>query len=261
MTTDTISGMTQKDKLHEYYLKRRAAMGADEIRKRNRESYLKNREKTLASQRTYYRNNSAKVNARVRAYHKRRPDVKQKAIENYRHRHPERIRASTKSYRLKNGNLHQKNWAKRNRDRIRARRQSQREKWVNYNREWRDKNRSKINALRRAFRINNVEICRTREVIKASKRRAIKKKAELNPASIKQFIVGVRSMQAVACFWCKDKIAGKDCHIDHIIALSRGGKHAVENLCVSCEPCNLSKGPKSLQDWNLVKPDPQLVLI
>lgn len=38
-------------------------------------------------------------------------------------------------------------------------------------------------------------------------------------------------------------------HVDHIIAVSRGGSNAFDNLTTSCAPCNQSKGPKPLVDW------------
>jgi 5-methylcytosine-specific restriction endonuclease McrA len=40
-------------------------------------------------------------------------------------------------------------------------------------------------------------------------------------------------------------------HLDHVVALSRGGADAVHNLLPSCAPCNMSKGAKSLADWVL----------
>lgn len=37
--------------------------------------------------------------------------------------------------------------------------------------------------------------------------------------------------------------------IDHIHPASRGGSDAPENLTVACEPCNRSKGAKTLAEW------------
>jgi 5-methylcytosine-specific restriction endonuclease McrA len=45
------------------------------------------------------------------------------------------------------------------------------------------------------------------------------------------------------CHWCRKRCA-KDFHIDHIVALARGGLHEARNLCISCPTCNLSKGAK-----------------
>jgi 5-methylcytosine-specific restriction endonuclease McrA len=38
-------------------------------------------------------------------------------------------------------------------------------------------------------------------------------------------------------------------HIDHIVPLSRGGRHSIGNLTGSCAPCNLSKGAKFITEW------------
>ncbi|MEU0245146.1 HNH endonuclease [Streptomyces sp. NPDC006235] len=38
-------------------------------------------------------------------------------------------------------------------------------------------------------------------------------------------------------------------HLDHVVALSRGGADAAHNLLPACAPCNLSKGAKSLAEW------------
>jgi 5-methylcytosine-specific restriction endonuclease McrA len=35
-------------------------------------------------------------------------------------------------------------------------------------------------------------------------------------------------------------------HIDHIIPLSRGGRHSIGNLAPACAACNLKKGYKYL---------------
>jgi competence protein ComEA len=52
------------------------------------------------------------------------------------------------------------------------------------------------------------------------------------------------------CAYCS---ADGACHVDHIIAVSRGGSNAFENLTTSCGPCNQSKGPKPLVDWKASK--------
>lgn len=46
------------------------------------------------------------------------------------------------------------------------------------------------------------------------------------------------------CYWCGNSLSLKMPHIDHYIPLSKGGKHIMSNLVVSCEKCNLSKNAK-----------------
>ena len=45
-------------------------------------------------------------------------------------------------------------------------------------------------------------------------------------------------------------------HLDHIMPLSRGGKHEESNLQVLCAACNLSKGTKTMAEWRLEEATP-----
>jgi 5-methylcytosine-specific restriction endonuclease McrA len=49
--------------------------------------------------------------------------------------------------------------------------------------------------------------------------------------------------QKKVCYWCGVK-CGESFHIDHYVPLSKGGEHALENLVISCAPCNLRKNAK-----------------
>jgi hypothetical protein len=49
-----------------------------------------------------------------------------------------------------------------------------------------------------------------------------------------------------ACTYCG---ANKQLEGDHVIPLSRGGSNALTNITTACRPCNLSKGPKTLEEW------------
>jgi 5-methylcytosine-specific restriction endonuclease McrA len=48
------------------------------------------------------------------------------------------------------------------------------------------------------------------------------------------------------CVYCG---APAEC-VDHVIPLSRGGHEAEHNLVPACNPCNWSKGPKLLAEWD-----------
>lgn len=41
-----------------------------------------------------------------------------------------------------------------------------------------------------------------------------------------------------------------DINIDHIIPSSRGGKNVIENLCLSCFPCNSAKGDMTAEEFS-----------
>lgn len=55
----------------------------------------------------------------------------------------------------------------------------------------------------------------------------------------------LRKMYASPCAYC----GAPSEHIDHIIPLSRGGRHSIGNLTGACKPCNLSKGSKFITEW------------
>lgn len=55
------------------------------------------------------------------------------------------------------------------------------------------------------------------------------------------------------CYYCRKQFRGS-AHVDHIVALAKGGKHEVSNLCVSCGPCNLSKAVRAVSDLGLAEP-------
>lgn len=48
------------------------------------------------------------------------------------------------------------------------------------------------------------------------------------------------------CHMCKRRCSGAGLHIDHVIPLSRGGTHTLENLRVACAKCNTSKRDRAV---------------
>jgi 5-methylcytosine-specific restriction endonuclease McrA len=49
------------------------------------------------------------------------------------------------------------------------------------------------------------------------------------------------------CAYCGGNDGG--IHMDHVIPLSRGGRHAIGNVLPACQGCNLSKGAKLVAEW------------
>lgn len=46
------------------------------------------------------------------------------------------------------------------------------------------------------------------------------------------------------CYYCNDQYSSDRLHIDHVIPVSKGGKHSSDNICKSCDSCNLKKRNK-----------------
>ncbi len=55
------------------------------------------------------------------------------------------------------------------------------------------------------------------------------------------------------CFWCKEKM--KSITIDHVVPLSRGGRHEPENLVAACPRCNCSRGNRLVSEWQHIGAD------
>lgn len=51
------------------------------------------------------------------------------------------------------------------------------------------------------------------------------------------------------CPYCLTKITPETAHLDHIIALSRGGIHGLVNVVPCCSTCNARKNAKPFDEW------------
>lgn len=54
--------------------------------------------------------------------------------------------------------------------------------------------------------------------------------------------------QEKICIWCHCECSS-NFHVDHIVPLSRGGHHKLNNLAISCPTCNMRKGAKLPCEW------------
>lgn len=115
-------------------------------------------------------------------------------------------------------------------------------------RKYRKENRERHNELNREWERRNPEKARQ----KAHRRRARERNA---PGSFTaddvqlQLKTQTDKRGRLRCWWCGKHIPD-GYHIDHRLALDKGGSNAPENIVISCAVCNLSKGAKLLQEWN-----------
>jgi 5-methylcytosine-specific restriction endonuclease McrA len=108
---------------------------------------------------------------------------------------------------------------------------------------YRSKNKEKLKAWRQKTGAS---------VAYSQKRRAIKKNTAVNETGIRLWMARVRSSETARCYYCDAELPVSAIHFDHIIPLSKGGIHAIENLCTSCPDCNLSKWNKLVSLWQKV---------
>lgn len=86
--------------------------------------------------------------------------------------------------------------------------------------------------------------------IYSNKKRKYKINQSKDQSAIEK-IAFIRSRKS-RCFWCGKKINGnnpKECHIEHIMPLNRGGSHSSGNIVASCPECNLKKKDKKPDDF------------
>jgi len=98
-----------------------------------------------------------------------------------------------------------------------------------------------------------------REVKAAAKyrvnnREAIARRAQTRSVSD---IAAEMILNAKLCAYCDAEITRKTVTIDHIIPLSKGGKHEIGNIAPCCRSCNSSKGSKT--DW--IPPNKRMLTI
>jgi 5-methylcytosine-specific restriction endonuclease McrA len=70
-------------------------------------------------------------------------------------------------------------------------------------------------------------------------RRAILRNARIEQITIEQLDALFKNQRG-RCAICKIKL-GKDCHLDHIMPLIKGGAHEMKNLQYLCPRCNIRK--------------------
>jgi len=195
--------------------------------------------------RKHYQKNKAYYKSVNSRWWKDHPEQRRAKDRRRRKNNPEKFKAKSKSYR------------ERNLEKVRAsRRKWQSDQWAHrqeYMRSYYERNREKIKAKSKSLYQSN----KGRWWNYSQKRRVLKMQASFNLTAIREFVDSVKSKKTARCYYCGDRVITTNIHFDHIIPLAKGGQHSVDNLCVSCAPCNLSKQDKLLSRWNK---HPQLFL-
>lgn len=61
-------------------------------------------------------------------------------------------------------------------------------------------------------------------------------------------ISALYQIQGGLCYWCS-KPVDENYHLDHLIPLSRGGLHTINNVVISCPKCNVTKNNKTPDEF------------
>lgn len=130
-------------------------------------------------------------------------------------------------------------WKKDNPDYQRQWHAAHREERISYCRQWHEENADH----ERRWRKNN------RERIRETFRRYYARKKGVTIKPVDE--VAIYKLYNNACIYCG---ATDNLELDHIVALSVGGKHCEDNLVVACRSCNASKNDGPLVQWLQTQP-------
>jgi 5-methylcytosine-specific restriction endonuclease McrA len=105
-------------------------------------------------------------------------------------------------------------------------------------REWKEDNAEKIKEQQRQYNLANPEIRKNTD----NRRRTKKLSNGVYEISKKE----LKRIYSSPCFYCGST---NSIHADHVIPISKGGRHSIGNLLPACAKCNMSKGSKLLIEW------------
>lgn len=71
----------------------------------------------------------------------------------------------------------------------------------------------------------------------------LRRRARLAAARVIEDIdrAAIIARDSSTCYLCSKVVSGRDCTLDHVIPLVRGGEHTAANLRVACRSCNCKK--------------------
>jgi 5-methylcytosine-specific restriction endonuclease McrA len=167
----------------------------------------------------YYLEHRIAILAKDKAQYDADPEAERQRVRDYAatHRDQEKARASK--------------WVAENKDHKAA-----------YDREYRARNLDHITEHQKEWYANNGTKVRARN----ARRRALEMLADgsFTTSDIRLLYTTQKGL----CWWCGNPL-NNDYHIDHRLALTRGGTNNPNNLCLACPTCNRSKHNKLPWEW------------
>ncbi len=210
--------------------------------------YLDNRERARETQRNYERANPDKVKAWLRIrYDKikanRIPKIRRPAMSK-----EDRLRRKREYYYANKEEIIAK---QRHNPSKKSPTPEQRKAHVLRTLLWGKNNPDKVKAIASRYRKNNCEALKRKQLPITRMRRArIANVLIGDPKVIAKWEFGWRKKKKVKCFWCRGRFKPRECHVDHINPVSKGGEHSIGNLVIACAGCNLSKHASLINEWN-----------
>ena len=109
-----------------------------------------------------------------------------------------------------------------------------------YGKKWREENRGYVEMYRKCYSDTHRLEENARLRVQAAKRRKILAENFIEEVDYNKILERDNYM----CHICNKPVEPQDVHFDHVVPLSKGGAHSMENVKVAHSACNLRKGNK-----------------
>jgi len=173
---------------------------------------------------------------RRKNYHQKNHTKSTSAMRQYYKDNIERAKERNRQWKKENTNY--------NKEYLRLWRKNNPEKDREYSRRWRANNPIKAKEVTKRYQINNLHNSRQR----CARRYAIKLSNTVGDVCYESIL----SRDGYICHICNKTVDPNDIHFDHVVPLSRGGSHSMENIKVSHSTCNISKGVKLMSELTIM---------
>lgn len=132
-------------------------------------------------------------------------------------------------------------WAAKNPDKVIAYRTNEefKDHRREYMRDWRDEHEEHLRVYDRSYKQNN----RPQRAENQARRNARKRLATIEPVDFDEIL----ERDGLWCYLCQSEVEPDDIHFDHVVPLSKGGMHTMDNIRVTHSVCNLRKGDRLLE--------------
>ena len=191
-----------------------------------------NKEKFSERDKLYYNENKEKILNRVNKYRIENNEViKERKKKDYKKHREKNLVKKEKYYQdnketiLENMKLYQA---------------ENKERYTKYKRNYAQKNRETEAERSRKYIQENPEKYREYK----ARRRALERKNAVGKVDYQKIL----RRDGMFCYICQKSIEDGNYHMDHVIPLSKGGSHSMENIKVTHARCNLVKNDKSLEE-------------
>lgn len=139
-------------------------------------------------------------------------------------------------------------WKERKRAYNRERYRRQAEAFSVRSKAWREANLEHCRNRGKAYYEANKEAYIAKQIPRSDRRRALLLSAPTYRVSAADWRAIVQRFEG-RCAYCGVQAA--KLNKEHVIPLVRGGSHSIGNLVPACEPCNKSKGKKTVMEWRM----------